>query len=63
MRFIVTGTSKTQIESKLKERIAKYLSVDQEQVDELTDIEMFIAVGEEGPMQLTFTAECSVRIK
>ena len=63
MQFVVTGTSKDEIESKLKERVAKYLGVESEQVEDTTDIDINITVGEDGPMQLTFTAMCSVRLK
>jgi hypothetical protein len=61
--MIVTGKSREEIESKAKERIAKYLSVTPEETEEKTDIEFFITVGEEGPLDLTFTADCTVRIK
>ena len=63
MKFSVTGKSREEIESKLRERIAKYLNVDISAVDEKTDVEMFIYVGEEGPLQLTFVAECNVKVK
>ena len=63
IRMQVTGKTREDLESKTKQRIAKYLSVDVEEVEGLTDIEMFVGVGEEAPMELTFVAECSVRIK
>ena len=63
LTFNISGKSKKEIESKLKERIALYLDVDAEDVIEKTDIEIFIFTGEGAPMDLTFTAECRVKVK
>jgi hypothetical protein len=61
--FNITGKSKQEIELKLKERVAKYLEVEVDDVEEKVEIEMFIIVGEEGPLQLTFLADCKVKVK
>jgi hypothetical protein len=63
LRILVNGKTKEEVESNLKQRVAQYLSIDPEEVEEKTDIEMSIFVGEEGRLDLTFTAECSVRLK
>ena len=63
LTFNIPGKSKKEIESKLKERIALYLDIDVEDVTEKTDIEMFIFAGEGAPMEITFTAECRVKVK
>jgi hypothetical protein len=63
MKFIVTGKSKEELESKIKERVAKYLSTEADSVESMADMEMYVNVGEEGPLDLTFVAECNVRLK
>lgn len=63
LTFSLSGKSRDEIESKLKERIAKYLGIDPEDVEDHADIEMLIFVGEAGPMELTFTADCKVKVK
>jgi hypothetical protein len=63
LTFNLAGKSKKEIELKLKERIAAYLDIDVEEVEEKTDIEIAIFVGEEGPMDLTFSADCRVKVK
>jgi hypothetical protein len=61
--FLVTGTSKSELENKLKQRLSVFLNVEPEEVEDLADVEMFITVGEESELQLTFTADCRVRIR
>lgn len=63
LQLYVTGKSKEEIETKLKERLANYLNVEIEEVEEKVDIEMHVSVGEEGPMQLTFGADCRIKVK
>jgi hypothetical protein len=62
--FQITGKTKEQIEGKLTERICSYFKVeDYDSIKEKVDIEMFIFCGEEGPMDLTFSADCKVKVK
>ena len=63
LTFAITGKSHAEIAYKLRERIAKYLNVNFEEVDEKVDIEIFVYAGEEAPMNLTFTSECKVKVK
>jgi hypothetical protein len=63
LSFIVTGKSKNEIEEKLNERLAVYLGVERNKVEEHVDAEVLVFVGEEGLLDLTFSAECTVRIK
>jgi hypothetical protein len=61
--FAISGKCHAEVEYKLKERIAKYLGIGIEEVDEKVDIEIFVFCGEEDPMNLSFTSECKVRVK
>jgi hypothetical protein len=61
--FAITGASHAEIEYKLRKRIAKYLGISIEEVDEKVDIEIFVYAGEQGEMELTFTSECKVKVK
>jgi len=63
LKFMVTGKSKVEIEEKLNERLSIYLGVEKTKVEEYVDAEVFVFVGEEGPLDLTFSAECVVRVK
>ena len=63
LKFVIAGKSKVEIEEKLNERISIYLGIEKNKVEEYVDAEVFIYVGEEGPLDLTFSAECVVRIK
>ena len=63
LTFNIPGKSKKEIELKLKERIAAYLDIDVEEVEEKTEIEMIIFAGEGAPMEMSFGAECRVKVK
>jgi hypothetical protein len=59
----VVGTSRDDIEHKIRERVAKYLLVEVEEVDDLVDIDVTVSIGEAAPLELTFAAQCAVRLK
>ena len=61
--FAISGKSHAEIEYKLRERIAKYLDISLEEVDEKVDIEIFVFAGETDSMNLTFASECKVKVK
>jgi hypothetical protein len=64
MLFVVTGKSKTEIEERAKEAIAKYFEV--EDVDTIlapNDVDLSITVAEEEKGNFTYAAQCSVRTK
>ena len=61
--FQVAGKSQKEVEHKIKERVAAYLDVDVDSVEEKVDIEMFVTLLEEGTMELTFISDCRVKVK
>jgi len=63
MSFRVAGKSQEEVEHKIRERIAAYLDVDVDSVEEKVDIEMFVNLLEEGAMELTFISDCTVKVK
>jgi hypothetical protein len=61
--FQVAGKSQEEVEHKIKERVAAYLEVDVDSVEEKVDIEMFVTILEENIMELTFISDCRVKVK
>ncbi len=61
LQFAVVGKSKDELESKIKERVAKYLAIDKKDVEELPPIDIQVTMGEEEPMNLSFAAQCIVK--
>ncbi len=60
----VVGKSKEALEKQLIEKICYFFGVDDyKTVEDRLDIEMFIFCGEEEPMNITFTADCRIKVK
>ena len=63
LTFSITGKTKEEVESKLKERVASFLQVDVDTAESLMDTEIFAFCNESEPMDLIFVADCRVKVK
>ena len=71
LRFLVTGKTDQELRNKIRKNVAGYLKLGDptgdlalsEEIDQKTDMEMTIVIGEEAEGDYTYTADVTVRIK